>query len=353
MNKRIQSLDALRILAMFLIVLGHAIVHSGVLEQITEGSFNDYVTRTLLSFLIVHVNCFVLLSGYFSGDRPFSWKHLFKLWGTTVFWSVFLFAISCLLGESKFRITSFIKALTPIVSRRYWFMTTFVLLYLLTPILNAAISAMTKKAYQIAIVTIIGIFIVARNLVVWSDFTGTGQNHVLFFAVLYLTGAYFKKYPIQIKIPWILLYVAISLLTAFSYYILPNLFGMGKSLFFTYDSITVFAASICLFAAFLYLYRYTEQSMHFRLSGLISWFSPLVFGVYLIHDSAELRPIIWLKLFDFSKIAESPFLIFALFGAAIIVFFACCIIEKIRIQITQPLLSVLYKNRIDNAKQLH
>ena len=56
---------------MFLIVLGHAMFHGHVLQALTPNSVNDCMTSVLRAFLSVHVNCFVLLSGYFLCTQEF------------------------------------------------------------------------------------------------------------------------------------------------------------------------------------------------------------------------------------------------------------------------------------------
>ena len=65
LHERNVSLDVLRVLCMFLIVLGHAMFHGHVLQALTPNSVNDCMTSVLRAFLSVHVNFFVLLSGYF------------------------------------------------------------------------------------------------------------------------------------------------------------------------------------------------------------------------------------------------------------------------------------------------
>ena len=67
LHERNVSLDVLRVLCMFLIVLGHAMFHGHVLQALTPNSVNDCMTSVLRAFLSVHVNCFVLLSGWLLG----------------------------------------------------------------------------------------------------------------------------------------------------------------------------------------------------------------------------------------------------------------------------------------------
>ena len=79
------SLDILRILCMFLIVLGHAMIHGQVLDAVAANSPNYFLLHVLRAFLSVHVNCFVLISGYFLCTHEFRIRKFFSLWGQAFF----------------------------------------------------------------------------------------------------------------------------------------------------------------------------------------------------------------------------------------------------------------------------
>ena len=90
------SLDLLRILCMFLIVLGHAIIHGKVLDTASVNSTNYFLVNVLRAFLSVHVNCFVLISGYFLCTREFRLKKALFIWEQALFWSLGLYLVLCL-----------------------------------------------------------------------------------------------------------------------------------------------------------------------------------------------------------------------------------------------------------------
>ena len=78
------SLDILRILCMFLIVLGHAMIHGQVLDAVAANSPNYFLLHVLRAFLSVHVNCFVLISGYFLCTHEFRIRKFFFIMGTGI-----------------------------------------------------------------------------------------------------------------------------------------------------------------------------------------------------------------------------------------------------------------------------
>ena len=118
---RVVSLDALRVLCMFFIVLGHAVVHGDVLQYTLTYSLDYFVINVLIAFLSVHVDCFVLISGYFMCTKEFKLRKILTLWGKTLFWSALLYLVLCLNGFLTFSVQGILMACFPFTQQRYWF----------------------------------------------------------------------------------------------------------------------------------------------------------------------------------------------------------------------------------------
>lgn len=332
------SLDMLRVIVMILIVLSHTLLYGKVFEHVKIFSINYYISYTVYAFIYVHVNCFVLLSGYFLSQKEFQCKRIFSLWRKILFWSLFLYIFFVGVGVIPFSLKTATEALFPFISKRYWFLTTYLLMYCLVPFLNAAISALSKKQYQIGLAIIFVIYIVLQNIFFWKEFTSVNSQNPLFFVFLYLIAGYLRKYPIRKKIPWFRIYVVCCGLTAISRfalsYITIKIWGSmyGETIFYSYNSVTMVIGSICLFMSFKNM-RITKESILGKITLKVA---PLTLGVYLIHEQPEMRTWLWsvLKPYQF---VNSPFLIFILIGQAILVFGLCCLIEKIRIIIAKGL----------------
>lgn len=337
-QERNVSLDMLRVLVMVLIVLSHVMLHGKVIETIKPFTVNYYISYIIYAFIYVQVNCFVLISGYFLSIKEFKYKQIFSLWRKMLFWSVCIFMILIAVGVESFSLKTSIKAFLPFTQQRYWFMTTYLLMYCLVPFLNAAISVMSKKQYKIALGLFFSIYIVLQNLFFWQEFTAVNSRSPLFFAFLYLVGGYLRKYPIEKKIPWFRIYIACSILTATSRFVLSyitmKMFGTmyGESIFYSYNSITIVIGSVCLFMTF----RNLKLSKESFLGKMALWASPLTLGVYLIHEQPELRTWLWSVLKPY-KFANSSFIVLVavLVGETILVFGLCCLLEKIRIVVTE------------------
>lgn len=328
---RAVNFEALRILCMAMIVVYHCMVHGNVSARIPEYSINWYVYQIIYPFLQVGVNCYVLISGYFLCESRFRVKRILSVWMTTLFWSVCLRSFSIIISHTDFNVVEVVKAFIPITQREYWFATSYLLMYLCTPFLNQAIKHMTRKQHGSFLLMIFAVFIVLQNITFWNDFTFASGHSPAFFIILYVAAAYIRKYPPAIKKNWAVYFLMISLLcgvldtvvTVVSRGLLGQVFG--GTAFTSFNSVTIFLASIFLFLAF----REIEISPRF-LGKCILTVSPNVFGIYLIHDHNDIRSLIWNEIFHCSEWGTSAAMILKIIGASMTVFVICLLIEATR-----------------------
>lgn len=335
-GERNESLDLLRVLCMFLIVLGHSIVHGQVTEHVPIFSVNYFLTYILYALLIVHVNCFVLLSGYFQCEKEASLSKVISLWGHIFFWSVACYLVFVVIGQEPFSIKSIIKAALPFTQQRYWFATTYLLMYALCPFINKLIRAMDQRQHAGCLAVFFLVFILLQNLVFWREFTAVNGSSPLFFVFLYMTAAYVRRYPPQKKHPWFLGYLLLCAVGAGSRFLLTwittPIFGvpMGETICSGYSSVVVYLGSVALFMTFV--------SMRLRtgwLAKLSVFLSPLTFGIYLIHDNPETRTFIWKTVLKPYQFLDSPMLIPYAFGCAILVFAVSGMVEYVRMRVSR------------------
>lgn len=335
--ERNTSLDALRVLCMFLIVLGHAMVHGHVLDTLSPNNINYYIVNILRAFLSVHVNCFVLISGYFLCTHEFRLSKVFFIWWQTFFWSVTLYIFVCISGIVPFGIEPLLRVCLPFTQQRYWFVTTYLLMYVLIPLLNAAIHTMSQRQHAFFLAIFFFIYIALQNLLFWKKFTSTNSYDPLFFAFLYMIAAYFRLYPAKrTQLRYFLCYFLLCLFSAiwkmgmewFTNKIVGK--SMGDSIFLSYSSITMVIASASLFRFF------ESLSITNRLAQkVVTLLSSLTFGVYLIHEQPEVRSFLWEKLLRPGDYVQSPFLVLFLLGIALFVFLSCALLEYLRNRVSE------------------
>lgn len=332
---RAVNLDLLRIVCMLMIITSHFLIHGGVLDSVKVWSFDYFTTYFIRAFLYVLVNCFVMISGYFLCTSPFRLRKWVSLYGQAFFYSVFLYVLLVIFNVEPFSVTELIKSILVFTMDRYWFVTAYLLLYLVMPFLNYAINAMDKKAHMISCVIALIIFSLLPNIVYFSDFSNIqGGYSFIWFSVLYIIGAYIRKYVGKNKNVAkfaVVGYITASVIVAASKFLLqwitPLLFGkaIGTNLFFAYNSVPVAVASICMFLIFLNI-----TIPEGKFSKLISFVSPLVFGVYLIHDHPNVRTYIWQDLIKPDMYIGSGFLYIYLIICVFGIFIFACMIDWLR-----------------------
>ena len=148
-NKRNPGIDLLRALAMFFVIIWHFIGQGGLLEHAEPGSVKYWVLSFIQILTICCVNLYGLTTGYLMCGKPFRLSRVVKLWVTTVFWSV---AVSCVLfvvfPETR-TFEELVSMFLPILRGRYWFFTAYVVVMMLSPVLNLVIHSLTKGQFHL------------------------------------------------------------------------------------------------------------------------------------------------------------------------------------------------------------
>lgn len=318
---RNSNLELLRILCMLFIVLGHISgKHRGGLNF---SSFDYWVDFAVMPFVCVAVNSFVLISGYWG--IKFKMERLLKLNLQTWFYSVLIFWVTFILGWHSFSLTKDLGVFIPIFSKQYWFITAYVALYLLSPILNFFSTSLSKNNFKV----FLGIgFILFYVWPTGSFLINTGQlvddagYGIVNFSYLYLLGRYIRLYYIgkQEKKYYLLGYFCCSTLCFLGQLSLSWGLGFEFTSWYSYNTIFIWGGSVCLF---LYFSRLNVQST------LINDLAKSCLAVYLIH----MGPGLWTRLCHELNLIEysGGEYVFLLILSPVLIYLLCAIIDRIRI----------------------
>lgn len=147
LNKRQANVELLRIIAMVMIVAHHFSVH-GEFDLETVNSKNAIIVGILACGGKIGVNIFFLIMGYFSFQMKFKPQKFIQLIGIITFYSVTIYIICVLIGCVEFRKKEMLYAVFPfLIGGGYWFTTTYLQLYLLSPLLKSAIEKVNKNTF--------------------------------------------------------------------------------------------------------------------------------------------------------------------------------------------------------------
>lgn len=327
---RNSAIELLRIISMIMIVFHHFAVHGGF-----DFGVSLSPTHFWYNFIVmggkIGVNIFVLISGYYLIDNDkkiFDVNKILKFVGQVWFYSVAIFIIILMTVGVDLSVKEIIKTLFPITFSRWWFASTYFVLYLVHPYLNKLLHSLDKYLYQ----KLLLLLIVCWSIIPTLTTSSFQSNSLLWFITLYAISGYIKLYGLNIKFSTKHYFFAflISMTLTYSSSVALMLLGNKWSFltnyityFYGQEKLTVLLISLCLFMCFSTLKMNYHKSINILASA--------TFGVYLIHDNHIIRQLLWIDWFENARYQESLFLIPYSIMVVVVVYIVCSLVDLIRI----------------------
>lgn len=307
---RQSNFELLRLFAMFLIIWYHLLC---------EGFLPFHSEYTILksSYIVLHIAvvCFVLISGYF-GIKP-SIIGFLRLLGMIFIYSIPNIVFGCYHAGTYLDIC---KSLMFISNTSYWFVGTYLLLYLLSPLLNKFNLAANFKE-KIYILVILGFITIYIGNVAMNPLYVTSK-HVINFMFYYQIGAmlnYTKDNWTKISGWRILMVYVMWNAILISVYVCMNgtiLSSVVWHLSYPYNSPFLICNAILVFMLFGKL----------KISSpLINKLAAGVLAAYMIHESISYGINLYTQGVEFlyQHIGSMPLFMVATEVFAIIILFVC------------------------------
>lgn len=215
---RNSSFEIIRILAMLMIIVSHVYGGQTGGENLTGVYRYIYVLVNTVFGAGLGVIIFMLLSGYFlirASAKKLA-NFVSTVWVCSVFYVVILAVCSVIQGIPISEIEPLkttLKRFIPISSGFYWYVSAYFCLMLLSPFINRAINAMSRKTYTLLLAVLTACFFVLPS-VVYFDIIGDKGKGLVTMTSCYLIGAYISKYNIQPKKKT--LYISLAVITLIS-----------------------------------------------------------------------------------------------------------------------------------------
>lgn len=332
---RDSNMELLRIVLMIMIIFHHCIVHGAGLKSLIVNNYHsDTLTPYYLfcnSFLIIGVNCFVLISGFYG--IKLKAITVLSLILQTSFYSFFFFLGYNLLFQDQLELKTFTRALFPISRNIWWFVTAYFFVFLLSPLLNLAKTSFDKKQFAFIIL----VLFVANCFISFAfNPSSLGVNNgysLISFINIYLIGQFMSTYPnFRIKNGFIVYFscsVGIFILAYIALLYFPQRFVWK---IFQYNNPLVLISSVAFFCSFL--------KLSFR-SKFVNSVAMSVLGVYLIHEHPRVAGILYSKVKQLEISLSPSSYLTSIVLSGIAVFVACIAIEKIRSWLFEPLIRFL------------
>lgn len=314
---RQSNLELLRIVSMMLVLTLHADFWSLGVPSWSEiaGSPAASLTRmTLEAAALVSVNVFVMISGWF-GIRP-SLRGLASFLFQCMFYSAGIYLAMILLGRAEADVAGAVDNL--LLLGRNWFVGAYLVLYLLSPLLNRLIRGFSSGALAV----IVAVFYMVQTAWGWvvDSAVFDGGYSPLSFVGLYLLAALLRRRSSALR-PLSWLYPAG---VAANVVLMALIARTGVALSAeAYSNPLVIMASVGLFSAF--------ASLRMRPSPFLNNVAQSVFAVYLIHMNPYVAPsfrAVCIRLYD---AVSGPLCLLSFALALVIIFAACVAADRIRV----------------------
>lgn len=326
---RDSNMELLRCVAMLLVIVAHTDFLSLGVPQYTEivaCPFSVFFRFFVQALSVVCVDVFILLSGWY-GIKPTTnrfCEFLFQVF----FFSLLIYIVLVLIEPNNYLNLKSVSKVLMLNSGDYWFVKSYILLYLFSPILNVFVECCnSSKQFLLFLFP----FFIFQTIYGWLSINGAnelgGGYSAISFMGLYLLARYMRLYPHRYTMLnayqyFIIFFSIVLFLTVISYGItLMDIPVVGR--IFTYTNPLVIFESMTL------VYAFSKIKIK---SDVINWIAISCFAVYLIHaNEFILRAYYgcWIKyLFD-----NENGLMFILYVSMtiIFVFFISILIDKIRI----------------------
>ncbi|KOP61621.1 symporter [Bifidobacterium longum subsp. longum] len=325
-GQRNSSIELLRIIAMFMILMCHFIVHNGYdVLKLPLGPERISFQLVMAGGGKIGVVIFFSISAWFFLDKEQTIKsNLQRVWimeRELLFWSLILVTFYLVFDRADLSMKLMVKSVMPLSMGVWWYATAYAIFLALLPFLAKGLKALGRE-YHLALAAIV--------LVIWgltSFIPGMIKINDGFFGFIYLfilISAY-KWYmePFTTKQVWLttgigldffLLYTCVS--------ITLSLLGHDMGIYITGDwRLPVIMVGFGMFLLF------GRVTFHNR---TINRIAQSALAVYLITDYAASMKLLWARLLNLQNLYQQPLAILQILGILPAIYAVCTLLDFIR-----------------------
>lgn len=341
-KQRNSNIEVLRIIATFMVILLHALGWSRALQIMEYPHIPVYWGLEAIS--IVAVNVFVLISGYYMVESKFKANNIFKIGiGGVWIYSIIFGMISLKLSGEAILPAQVIKIIFPLITKKFWFINSYLTLYILSPILNKTINSISKKMHTYLIIVMFILFSVRTTIfpMTWSQDPSGGMG-IITFIMIYIMASWIRKYyqiKNHVKI-WGGIYILCVLTLVLSKVIMIEIGALNYSTkFYMYNSPVVIIESISLFLLFL-----NRKPINGRSSNIINKMAQHSFSCYIIHFS--MLSVLFTKIIPLDKYVHrvSVGVILALVSC-IVIFLFCIMVDMLKTNLEKRYIALIESHK--------
>ena len=325
---------------MMMVVTLHLLLFSGTLgvHPLFSAQYETAWALEILAYGAVDI--YALISGYIGAGGRVRYAGLAHLWLTVSFYSFFITLIFFFWKPLEYNLTPgegffhpLLKAVFPVMSNQYWYFCSYFLMFLLLPLVNRGLEALSVRRLKLLAWTLFFALSVV-NVIAYFDALRVSYGYSpMWLLSLYVLGAAIKKTDFLKRVPKTALaaaFAGFSAITFLSKYLMDHYTIATRGQVYRddylirYVSPTVLGGAVCLLLLFA---RLKPGKTARRVIGFIT---PSAFCVYLIHEHPLMETFVMKMDFLFLRELSAQQLAAVVPACAVGIFLACVAIDLLR-----------------------
>jgi len=318
------NMELLRITAMYIILIYHAVARGLIQYRIDTP-----ILGSLYVLLLIGVILFLLISGWF-GIKP-SVKGFLRLYLLLVFYKVLMLLV--FRGAAGLGAKEVITLFFPFSGAvgHWWFFRTYILLFLISPVLNYLKGGGMRNTTLLILGGIIFWF-----SWIWDNPNFTSGKNIVNFAFIYLLGDWLRETFViteknrkNMRMLYLVLYMILAAIIGFSlYFASPRFYQIIIRMCYRYDS------PILILMSTLFFLLFTTFNIK---SKSVNWVASSAVAVYAIHECKFFDKKLWYGFIEKQYLTYGVGHFFlVLIGECIVFFLVCILIDKVRLLMMKP-----------------
>ncbi len=339
-DTRNYGIDALKILAMCMVLILHILAAGGILDAVEKNSVQYHVAWIMEIGAYCAVNIFALTTGYLMINNKWRMSRILGMWLQVFCYSFGLTVIGAIIAPERVTTMHWVRSIFPVSFGLWWYITAYFGLFLFMPFLNKMLHALSKKqAFFLAFIILI-ICSAWNTLLIKNDLFNIQGYSCSWLVSMYIIGALIRKYDFASKVKkgwWLLVYFGCIIAIWASRLLIDALLNgslkdsqwvgnfIKVDMFMTYVSPFVVMMSIAL------LLFFAKCKFPRVVCKVLKTGSLLSFAVYIIHMHNTVYSQIITGKYAFLASKNVFVLVGGVLLATIVIFLACILVEMIRV----------------------
>lgn len=323
---RNSSIELLRIIAMFMILMHHFIVHNGYdVLKLPLGPERIFFQLVMAGGGKVGVVIFFSISAWFFLDKEQTIKsNLKRVWimeRELLFWSLTLVAFYLVFDRTDLGMKLMVKSIAPLSMGLWWYATAYAIFLALLPFLSRGLKALGREYHLALAATVLTIW----GLLSFIPGAQSLSDNVFGFIYVFILISAYKWYmkPFTTKQIWLLTGIGFGFFLLYTVASATlSLMGHDMGIFITGSwRLPVVMVG---FGMFLLFDRITFHSR------AVNRIAQSAFSVYLITDYAASEKLLWVRLFNLQNLYQQPWAILLILGILLAIYAICTLLDFIR-----------------------